>query len=433
MLDESLLDKNRKYLVGVSGGVDSMALLDMLVKKAYNVFVVHYNYHFREDSDLDENLVRSYCQNHHLPFYVRQGDKKEYQKGNFEMLAREKRYAFYKEIGDLNGIDTIILGHHLNDHLETIVMQLQRHNTKGYLGIKEQSYVKNMHVVRPLLKLKKQQLIDYCTKNHLEYHEDYTNYDTRYTRNHVRHIDLKKYSEQELLEKASKHNKQYKKQQANLQQIYQEYDQNHFLYLDKLPTESLDQIIYYMLKKDIYPPLITENLVQEIIKQIHSQKPNIEISLPVNFVFIKKYNNIAVRKKEIDDTYYVKYESFYKDQQLHYFLTDQGHLHDGVFLSKEDFPIVIRCFKNGDTIKTSGGTKKVSRLFIDRKIPRDERKIWPIVENCHGEIILIPHIAKNIKYLYTKPNVFVIKYDTCKWGVRYAQGYKRNIIYRRRN
>ena len=376
MLDESLLDKNRKYLVGVSGGVDSMALLDMLVKKAYNVFVVHYNYHFREDSDLDENLVRSYCQNHHLPFYVRQGDKKEYQKGNFEMLAREKRYAFYKEIGDLNGIDTIILGHHLNDHLETIVMQLQRHNTKGYLGIKEQSYVKNMHVVRPLLKLKKQQLIDYCTKNHLEYHEDYTNYDTRYTRNHVRHIDLKKYSEQELLEKASKHNQQYKKQQANLQQIYQEYDQNHFLYLDKLPTESLDQIIYYMLKKDIYPPLITENLVQEIIKQIHSQKPNIEISLPVNFVFIKKYNNIAVRKK--------------------------------------DFPIVIRCFKNGDTIKTSGGTKKVSRLFIDRKIPRDERKIWPIVENCHGEIILIPHIAKNIKYLYTKPNVFVIKYDTCK-------------------
>ena len=329
MLDESLLDKNRKYLVGVSGGVDSMALLDMLVKKAYNVIVVHYNYHFREDSDLDENLVRSYCQNHHLPFYVRQGDKKEYQKGNFEMLAREKRYAFYKEIGDLNGIDTIILGHHLNDHLETIVMQLQRHNTKGYLGIKEQSYVKNMHVVRPLLKLKKQQLIDYCTKNHLEYHEDYTNYDTRYTRNHVRHIDLKKYSEQELLEKASKHNKQYKKQQANLQQIYQEYDQNHFLYLDKLPTESLDQIIYYMLKKDIYPPLITENLVQEIIKQIHSQKPNIEISLPVNFVFIKKYNNIAVRKKEIDDTYYVKYESFYKDQQLHYFLTDQGHLHRG--------------------------------------------------------------------------------------------------------
>ena len=101
MLDESLLDKNRKYLVGVSGGVDSMALLDMLVKKAYNVIVVHYNYHFREDSDLDENLVRSYCQNHHLPFYVRQGDKKEYQKGNMEDNRRTKKM---KDITKYQGI-----------------------------------------------------------------------------------------------------------------------------------------------------------------------------------------------------------------------------------------------------------------------------------------------------------------------------------------
>lgn len=414
MLDESLLSKRKKYLVGVSGGVDSMALLDMLVRKEYQVIVVHYNYHFREDSDIDENLVRCYCQSHHLPFYVKQGHIEDYQKGNFEMLAREKRYDFYREIGLLNHVDTIILGHHLNDHLETIVMQLQRNNIKGYLGIKEQSYVKNMHVIRPLLKLKKQQLVDYCHKYQIEYHDDYTNYDTSYTRNHIRHIDLKNYDAQELLLKAQKHNQLYLEKQNHLKHIYQEYDQNHYLYLNQIPQEFLSEIIYYMLKKEIYPPLITEHLIQEIIKQIHSQKPNIEISLPVNFVFIKKYNNIAVRKKEIDDTYCVKYESFHKDQQLHYFLTDKGHLHDGVYLSKEDYPIIIRCFKNGDTIKTAGGTKKVSRLFIDRKIPRDERKIWPIVENCQGEIILIPHIAKNIKYLYTKPNVFVIKYDTCK-------------------
>ena len=127
MLDESLLDKNRKYLVGVSGGVDSMALLDMLVKKAYNVIVVHYNYHFREDSDLDENLVRSYCQNHHLPFYVRQGDKKEYQKGNMEDNRRTKKmkditkyqgvipafYACYDEKGEISTEGVKALTRHL--------------------------------------------------------------------------------------------------------------------------------------------------------------------------------------------------------------------------------------------------------------------------------------------------------------------------------
>lgn len=73
MLNESLLDKKKRYLVGVSGGVDSMALLDMLVKKGYQVRVVHYNYHLRNDSDLDEKLVFSYCQKHQIPFYVKQG------------------------------------------------------------------------------------------------------------------------------------------------------------------------------------------------------------------------------------------------------------------------------------------------------------------------------------------------------------------------
>ena len=87
MLNESLLDKKKRYLVGVSGGVDSMALLDMLVKKGYQVRVVHYNYHLRNDSDLDEKLVFSYCQKHQIPFYVKQGCVDEYQ-GNKVILMQ---------------------------------------------------------------------------------------------------------------------------------------------------------------------------------------------------------------------------------------------------------------------------------------------------------------------------------------------------------
>ena len=77
------------------------------------------------------------------------------------------------------------------------VVEEKNHILDKFVGV----LLVGFYIVRPLLKLKKQQLIDYCTKNHLEYHEDYTNYDTRYTRNHVRHIDLKKYNEQELIEK----------------------------------------------------------------------------------------------------------------------------------------------------------------------------------------------------------------------------------------
>ena len=217
-----------------------------------------------------------------------------------------------------------------------------------------------------------------------------------------------------MLAYAKKHNESYLKKQEYLKQMMEVYKQQHFLNLNQIKQDDLEDVLYEMLKKEIYPPYISQSLIQEIKKQTQSTKPNIEITLPVNFVFTKVYNNIAVRKKESDDTYSIKYKSFYKDQQKYFLLSDTGHIHDGVYLQKEDFPITIRSFQNGDKIITSGGTKKVSRLFIDQKIPKEDRKVWPIVENSQGEIILIPHIAKNIKYLYTKPNVFVIKYDTCK-------------------
>ena len=75
---------------------------------------------------------------------------------------------------------------------------------------------------------------------------------------------------------------------------------------------------------------------------------------------------------------------------------------------------MIRNFRLGDKIKTAGGTKKVSRLFIDNKIGKEQREKWPILLNSRNEIILIPHIAKNIEYLYTKPNIFVVKLDASK-------------------
>ena len=84
-------------------------------------------------------------------------------------------------------------------------------------------------------------------------------------------------------------------------------------------------------------------------------------------------------------------------------------MNEGVYLSKEDFPIVIRTMVDGDRMITSGGTKKLSRLFINAKIPALDRKSWPIVVNREGNIILVPHIAKNIDYLTTNPNFFVLK------------------------
>lgn len=414
LLNETLLKKDEKYIVGVSGGVDSMALLDMLVKKKYQIVVLHMNYHFRDDSDRDENTVFDYCQKYHIDFYVQHGKQEDYQNGNFEMRAREMRYQFYYQIGQSLGIDKVILAHHFNDYIETVIMQLQRNNRQGFLGIKELSYVQNMHIIRPLLKVTKEDLKQYCLNNKVIYHDDYTNFDIKYTRNRIRQQDIKKYDIDVLYKRSIEHNKRYLQRIEQLKDVFNKYDQQGYLLLNCIHEDDMADVVYYMVKKHVYPPYISHSLIDEIIKQLKSRKPNIEIDLPVNFVFIKEYNNIYVRKKENGDNYCVQYHKYVEDETIYYELTDHGHIHDGVFLTDEDFPITIRNFRAGDQIKTSGGTKKVARLFIDRKIAREKRKTWPILLNSRNEIILIPHIAKNIDYLYTKPNIFVVKLDASK-------------------
>lgn len=391
-----------------------MALLDMMVKHNYQLVVVHVNYHFRSDSDIDEKLVRDYCALHHLECYVRQGDKSDYANGNFEMMAREMRYAFYEETGEKLHIDHVILAHHFDDVVETIIMQLQRHNNHGYLGIKEVSFVHNMHVIRPLLHVRKEDLKQYCQQNRVVYHDDYTNADTSYTRNRIRHEEIVHYDIDRLYQQAQEHNQRYLQKLDRLAPVFSQYDQLGFLKLSDIDSDDLQDVIYHMLKKAVYPPYISQNLIDEVMRQLSSKKPNIEMNLPVNAVFIKEYDNIRVGKKSADDHYCDVYDRPVLVKTPYYEVKDDGHIHDGVFLKTEDFPVTIRNFLPGDTIKTSGGTKKVARLFIDRKVSKAERKYWPILLNSKNEIILIPHIAKNIEYLYTKPNIFVVKLDTSK-------------------
>jgi tRNA(Ile)-lysidine synthase len=86
----------------------------------------------------------------------------------------------------------------------------------------------------------------------------------------------------------------------------------------------------------------------------------------------------------------------------------EGPKNNGIKPRSDDYPLTIRCFQNGDKIKTKGGTKKVSRLFIDRKVPANKRKIWPIVLNHKNEILLVPGLAKHKDYLEDEPTFYII-------------------------
>lgn len=409
---KSLLEKKNTYVVGVSGGSDSMALLDILYCRGYSIIVAHVNYHVRDDSNDDQRIVQHYCKTRHIPCYVHQ--VYEYKDENFEMQARNIRYDFYRKIIKATNASVVALGHHQDDNIETIIMQLNRGNVSGYLGIKDESYVKGIKVVRPLLKCNKQDLMNYCFNSGVNYNDDYTNFTVDYTRNYIRNIVLKKSNERQkeaLLEYAQKHNDILTRKNEIFGRYYKEYDKLGTLKYSKIPDYALESVIYYMVKAHVYPPLISKSLIKEIIKELASNKPNIKINLPVNFLFIKEYDNIYITKDVKNEGFCNVYKELIYDYNENYTISNKGHLNAGIYLEEDEFPITIRTCLPGDKIKTKGGTKKISRLFIDNKIPKFQRDKWPILVNCHDEILLVPFLAKNVDYLYVKPNVFVIEFN----------------------
>lgn len=132
----NILAQNRLYIVAVSGGPDSMFLLDKMRLEGFNLVVVHVNYKKRESSDCDKNLVRNYCQKYSLPCEVYQTKDSEYGSiSNFQDKARQIRYDFFQDLADKYQTKYIVVAHHLNDHLETYLLQKKRKSLVEHWGL----------------------------------------------------------------------------------------------------------------------------------------------------------------------------------------------------------------------------------------------------------------------------------------------------------
>jgi tRNA(Ile)-lysidine synthetase-like protein len=121
------------YILAISGGPDSMFLLEKMCGEGYSLVVAHVNYKKRENSDYDEKLVRDYCQNYSLPCEVYQAKGSEYSSiSNFQDRARKIRYDFFQKLADKYQTKYIVVAHHLDDHLETYLFQKQRKSLVEY-------------------------------------------------------------------------------------------------------------------------------------------------------------------------------------------------------------------------------------------------------------------------------------------------------------
>lgn len=175
-----------KYVVAVSGGVDSMVLLDVLAnQKNLELIVAHYDHGIRPDAAEDRKLVQAAAKAYGLQF--------EYKEGFLgaeasEERARNFRYEFLREVRDAHNARAIITAHHQDDLIETAFLNMLRGT--GRKGLT--SLAANQHILRPLLQVPKAQLLDYAARHKIMWREDSTNTDTKYARNYIRLVLMPK-------------------------------------------------------------------------------------------------------------------------------------------------------------------------------------------------------------------------------------------------
>ena len=188
IFNKALLTKHDKVLIAVSGGRDSIVLLFVLNQLEFNIEVAHCNYKLRgEESEKDEQFVKNLCNQLKVPFHQKSFDTKKLaqEEGvSIQMKARDLRYDWFENLKVNLKIDRIAIAHHLDDQLETILINLTRGTgIKGLRGMK----AKRGDVIRPLLCVSRDEINDYLYANHIAFREDSSNASGKYFRNKIRH------------------------------------------------------------------------------------------------------------------------------------------------------------------------------------------------------------------------------------------------------
>lgn len=184
---EALLDEGQGVLVALSGGADSVALLDLLTRLGYRCTALHCNFHLRgKESDRDEAFVRNLCNSRGIEIVVKHFDTTDYAKQksiSIEMAARELRYTFFEEQRKAKECNAIAVAHHSGDNAETFLLNLIRGaGITGLHGI----LPKNGHIVRPLLCVSRKEIEEYLRVRGIDYVTDSTNLRDEYRRNKIR-------------------------------------------------------------------------------------------------------------------------------------------------------------------------------------------------------------------------------------------------------
>lgn len=398
-----LLDEDKPVLIGLSGGADSVALAAVLVRLGYECVAIHCNFHLRgEESDRDENFAKGFAHTLGIPFYKTDFDTTRYARENhlsIEMAARELRYEWFEEMRSRLNAQAIAVAHHRDDSVETVLMNMVRGTgIRGLSGITP----KNGYIVRPLLAVVRNEILEWLKEQQLSYVTDSTNLSDEYTRNFIRLRVLPLLEEitpavHSTIARTAEHLSAVETIYLHVidearEKIWKA--EGHLSISALLEYPAPEAILYELLK----PYGFTRHVATDVFSTLSGESGRIFYSPTHRLVKDREFLIVTIIPKEEKTTYILPAE--------------EGHWMEPVELScrkivfntefqleknpsvayfdydKLSFPLEVRRWKAGDWFVPFGmrGRKKLSDYFSDHKFSRVRKEqVWLL---CSGEDVI---------------------------------------------
>ena len=413
----------KKVAVAVSGGVDSVVLLDKLSKVSkqneISLCVINVDHNIRQESADDSLFVKNLAQKYGLQFFGFSVDAPKY--ANEQKLSEETaaRILRYKVFDSFDKADYIALAHHMSDQAETILMHILRGSgAKGAVGMKDI----NGRYVRPLLGTSKEEIVAYAQANGLQYVVDKTNFENDKTRNFLRNevFPLLKKVNSRVTENICRFGKNIAGDQEIIDDIADEQDLEYSDGFVRIPDSVADEgfgvFLRCAFKSAAYLGVEVDLESKHIYDMfgLYDKQSGTKIDLPYNLRAYRDYDGVTLMRgepcqKQTDEQEFVAEPFVFGDKMVEVSYTlDQN----GLYVDGDKLPegCVVRYRKNGDVFtKFGGGTKKLKDFLIDKKIPaRDRDNLVLVAKGKEVFVICGVEISDKIKVDKDSKNIFSI-------------------------
>ena len=400
--------KDKTIVLGCSYGPDSMCLLNLLYNENIQVICAHVNHNIRKESKKEMQELKTYCNKHNITFEsitLKKDDKSE-------AYYRIKRLAFLKEIANKYNTKYILTAHHADDLIETILMRITRKsNLTGYSGFKLINKENDYTFIKPLIFVTKEEIFKYNKHNSIPFAIDSSNNSDKYKRNRFRkkilpflkdenkdvHKSFLKFSN-DLIEAD-----EYILKEVNI--IKRDVFNDNVLDLKKY--FKLDLYIQKRLLEQILKDIYEDNIHVISSKHVHiltnllSKDKNFEYNLPKGWIVLREYDRLVFSCQSGQEKYNIEFDKKFDFPMGTIEVVDDSDKKDNFVIrlnsNELKLPLRVRTREENDRIVTKNTNyfKKVKKVFIDKKVPKRLRNIFPIVVDSDDNIIWIPGIIKS--------------------------------------